>query len=469
MLSPGSHDAAAREQGSRLRRDRDRRDPAGRGRRALTLDPRGRANINAAPWAEVCDRRREGRRDAARQRRHPPRRPRDRLQESAVPRSQGRDRRSRPARRRRSRSTSTSSAAEVTNRSGWSPSPSCSRRLRELRARRRDAARAGAASATASSRSPISSWPSRIERPLGRRSRTAPRRRPRSAQEHAADRRSAAPGTSSNGFIDGAGPRTVPTAPGDRGRPGRCAAPSRSSPASSSSARAADPARAIDAIAALPAASREVLHRTAAPHPGARSRGTRSTSASPRPTSTAALLFTTTGPARHVVDVLKRRGPRLSASETEVYTHAGLAYLPPETRDAPDAIDRARAGDVPRLVEREDIRGDLHMHTTYSDGRDSLRRMIAGGARARLRVHRDHRSLRARRRLADADARRARAAARRDRRSSATRLPRHDDPARHRGRHPARRHARLPRRGPRDRSTSCWRRSTTRPATTAPS
>jgi DNA polymerase (family 10) len=88
------------------------------------------------------------------------------------------------------------------------------------------------------------------------------------------------------------------------------------------------------------------------------------------------LLFTTTGPAPHVVDVLKRRGPRLSASETEVYTNAGLPYLPPETRDAADAIDRAVRRDVPPLVRREDIRGDLHMHTTYSDGRDTLRRMI---------------------------------------------------------------------------------------------
>jgi DNA polymerase (family 10) len=77
-----------------------------------------------------------------------------------------------------------------------------------------------------------------------------------------------------------------------------------------------------------------------------------------------------------VADVLKRRGPRLSASEVEVYANAGLAFLPPETRDSPDALDRASQQTVPRLVQREDIRGDLHMHTTYSDGRDPLRRMI---------------------------------------------------------------------------------------------
>jgi DNA polymerase (family X) len=88
------------------------------------------------------------------------------------------------------------------------------------------------------------------------------------------------------------------------------------------------------------------------------------------------VLFAATGPPAHVVEVLQRRGPRLSASETEVYTHAGLAYLPPEARGDDGAIDAAGRNTFPRLVEREDIRGDLHMHTTYSDGRDSLRRMV---------------------------------------------------------------------------------------------
>jgi DNA polymerase (family X) len=86
------------------------------------------------------------------------------------------------------------------------------------------------------------------------------------------------------------------------------------------------------------------------------------------------LLFTTTGPAAHVAAVLRRRGPRLASTENEVYTQAGLGYLPPEVRDSPGVLDAAR---LPALVTREDIRGDLHMHTTYSDGRDSLREMVA--------------------------------------------------------------------------------------------
>jgi DNA polymerase (family X) len=137
---------------------------------------------------------------------------------------------------------------------------------------------------------------------------------------------------------------------------------------------AADPARAIESIAALPTAT-EVLYR-ALRRVLLWFEGYEIDVRVATPDEFGSLLFTTTGPSWHVVDVLKRRGPRLSASETEVYASAGLPYLPPETRDAPDALDRALRRDVPRLVRREDIRGDLHMHTHYSDGRDSLRQMV---------------------------------------------------------------------------------------------
>ena len=92
------------------------------------------------------------------------------------------------------------------------------------------------------------------------------------------------------------------------------------------------------------------------------------------------MLFTSTGPARHVAAVLARRAPRLSATETDVYEHAGLTYLPPELRDREDALRLAAEPFTQRLVTREDIRGDLHMHTTCSDGRDSLEMMVSGAA-----------------------------------------------------------------------------------------
>jgi DNA polymerase (family 10) len=59
-----------------------------------------------------------------------------------------------------------------------------------------------------------------------------------------------------------------------------------------------------------------------------------------------------------------------------VYAHAGLGYLAPEIRGSADAVHAAERNTLPRLVQRDDIRGDLHMHTTYSDGRDALRRMV---------------------------------------------------------------------------------------------
>ena len=139
-------------------------------------------------------------------------------------------------------------------------------------------------------------------------------------------------------------------------------------------ARAADPARAIECVTAFPLAT-DILHRTQR-RTLLLFEGHEIDVRVATPDEYGSLLFTTTGPAAHVVEVLGRRGPRLSASETDVYTGAGLAYLPPETRDGADALDRAVQRNVPNLVQREEIRGDLHMHTTYSDGRDSLRRMI---------------------------------------------------------------------------------------------
>ena len=138
--------------------------------------------------------------------------------------------------------------------------------------------------------------------------------------------------------------------------------------------RAADPTQAIERITSLPGAT-AILHRT-----GRRSvllfEGHEIDVRISTADEYGSLLFATTGPPAHVAEVHKRRGPRLSASEGEVYAHAGLAWLPPETRQAPGAMDRAVLGQLPRLVQREDIRGDLHMHSTYSDGRDPLRRMV---------------------------------------------------------------------------------------------
>jgi DNA polymerase (family 10) len=70
------------------------------------------------------------------------------------------------------------------------------------------------------------------------------------------------------------------------------------------------------------------------------------------------------------------------ATEEEIYRALGLAFIPPELRENRGEIEAARDGGLPALIERSDLRGDVHMHTTESDGRESLETMAAG-ARAR--------------------------------------------------------------------------------------
>ncbi|HET8680244.1 MAG TPA: DNA polymerase/3'-5' exonuclease PolX [bacterium] len=69
-------------------------------------------------------------------------------------------------------------------------------------------------------------------------------------------------------------------------------------------------------------------------------------------------------------------GKRLAArSEADVYRAVGVPWIPPELREDQGEIDAALAGRLPTLIELKDIRGDLHMHTTWSDGQDTAERM----------------------------------------------------------------------------------------------
>jgi len=62
-------------------------------------------------------------------------------------------------------------------------------------------------------------------------------------------------------------------------------------------------------------------------------------------------------------------------TETEVFEQVDLPWIPPELRENKGEIEAAREGRLPELVEESDIRGDLHMHTSATDGRNSLREM----------------------------------------------------------------------------------------------
>jgi DNA polymerase (family 10) len=68
-------------------------------------------------------------------------------------------------------------------------------------------------------------------------------------------------------------------------------------------------------------------------------------------------------------------------SEKEVYAQVGLPYIEPELRESTGEIEAAQKKRLPRLVSLEDIRGDLHSHSTASDGHDSIAAM-AQAARA---------------------------------------------------------------------------------------
>ncbi|HEX7000089.1 MAG TPA: DNA polymerase/3'-5' exonuclease PolX [Trueperaceae bacterium] len=74
-------------------------------------------------------------------------------------------------------------------------------------------------------------------------------------------------------------------------------------------------------------------------------------------------------------------GKRLAgATEEEVYANLGLPFVPPELREGRGEVAAAAAGELPDLIDLKDLRGDLHMHTTWSDGRDSLETMIGACA-----------------------------------------------------------------------------------------
>jgi DNA polymerase (family 10) len=64
-------------------------------------------------------------------------------------------------------------------------------------------------------------------------------------------------------------------------------------------------------------------------------------------------------------------------SEDELYEHLGYGWIPPELRENRGELEAARRRALPDLVELSDVQGDLHMHTTWSDGRATLEEVVA--------------------------------------------------------------------------------------------
>jgi DNA polymerase (family 10) len=113
----------------------------------------------------------------------------------------------------------------------------------------------------------------------------------------------------------------------------------------------------------------------------------------PDPATAAAELLFLTGSFRHVqaigelaaeknlrltrAGLLTAAGDLLpSGSEDDIYGALGLPCIPPEIRNGDDELAAARAGALPDLVARSNIRGDLHMHSVWSDGRDPIEVMV---------------------------------------------------------------------------------------------
>jgi DNA polymerase (family 10) len=82
-------------------------------------------------------------------------------------------------------------------------------------------------------------------------------------------------------------------------------------------------------------------------------------------------------------DAGQRVGERVAGEvEAEIYEALDLPFIPPELREDTGEIAAARRGDLPDLLERPDVRGDLHVHSDWSDGGYGVEEMVAGAADA---------------------------------------------------------------------------------------
>jgi len=102
------------------------------------------------------------------------------------------------------------------------------------------------------------------------------------------------------------------------------------------------------------------------------------------PKEFAATLLIQTGSTAHleklgqVSNVGKISSGRAPQSEEEIYRRLDMQYIPPELREDQGEIEAARVGKLPEdLLSLDDIKGMVHCHTTYSDGKHSLEEMVA--------------------------------------------------------------------------------------------
>lgn len=100
----------------------------------------------------------------------------------------------------------------------------------------------------------------------------------------------------------------------------------------------------------------------------------------------------------HLRNLAKAKGMKLSEygmfkgdrkvagrSEKRVYTILGLTFIPPELREDRGEVEAAKKNRLPRIVEPGDIKGDLQMHSTYSDGEAGIRDLMRAAQKLKYR------------------------------------------------------------------------------------
>jgi len=90
--------------------------------------------------------------------------------------------------------------------------------------------------------------------------------------------------------------------------------------------------------------------------------------------------------SEHALTKVKGKGEILCATEEEVYKTLGLQYVPPEMREDRGEVEAAKANKLPKLIQVKDIKADLHMHSTYSDGKLSMLDMAREAIQRGLKV-----------------------------------------------------------------------------------
>lgn len=87
----------------------------------------------------------------------------------------------------------------------------------------------------------------------------------------------------------------------------------------------------------------------------------------------------TTGPLGHL-SLLGSALDTPASDEREIYERLGLRWIAPEFRQGVDELDRARSGELDEVIRIEDVRGELHSHTVWSDGAGTIEEMAAAAS-----------------------------------------------------------------------------------------